>query len=181
VSRPFSVPTSELFRHQGVRHPVTLAGRIDDVALSTVRLSGDDVVADLVLEAHGDTVTAAGTVVARWVGDCRRCLDETGGDVMVELREVFEPDPVDGETYELGRDEIDLGPAVREALALALPLAPLCGEDCPGPDPGAHPVATEDDAAAAGADAGADAGAAAEPRRDPRWGALDALQFDDDT
>jgi uncharacterized protein len=171
VSRPFSVPTSELFRHQGARHPVTLAGGVDDVALSSVRLTGDDVVADLVLEAHGDTVTVSGAVVAHWVGDCRRCLDETHGDVVVELSEVFEPDPVDGETYGLGRDDIDLTPAVREALALALPLAPLCGDDCPGPDPEAHPVTTSDDAAAGGD---------AAPLRDPRWGALDVLQFDDD-
>ena len=60
---------------------------------------------------------------------------------------MFEPDPVEGETYPLGRDEIDLEPALREALALALPLAPLCDEDCSGPDPDAHPVTTAPDEA----------------------------------
>ena len=122
VSRPFSVPTSELFRQQGVRHPVTIAGRVDDVALSSVRLTGDDVVADVVLEAHGDTVTVSGTVVAHWVGDCRRCLDETHGDVVVELSEVFEPDPVDGETYGLGRDDIDAVMAWARDRGVAGPL-----------------------------------------------------------
>jgi uncharacterized protein len=75
---------------------------------------------------------------------------------------VFEPDPVEGETYPLGREDLDLGPAVREALALALPLAPVCRDDCPGADPEAHPVVTEDDA----------------PAADPRWAALDGLRFD---
>lgn len=143
---------------------MTLAGRPPDLALSTTRLADDDVVADLVLEAQGETVTATGTVTARWVGECRRCLDPIEGEVVVELAEVFEPDPVDGETYPLGRDEVDVEPAVREALALALPLAPLCREDCSGPDPEAHPVTTAPDAA--------------DEATDPRWAALDALHFD---
>ena len=163
------MPRGELFRHQGARHPLTLAGRLPDLALSTTRVTDDVVVADVVLEAQGETVTVSGTVAARWEGECRRCLEATGGDVVVELSEVFEAEPVDGETYPLGRDEVDLEPAIREALALALPLAPLCSDDCTGPDPEAHPVTTAPDPA--------DADDA--PRRDPRWGALDTLQFDD--
>ena len=172
MTRPFTVPTGDLFRHQGSRQPVTVAGRID-LALSTTRLTGDDVVADLVLEAQGGTLTASGTVTAGWTGECRRCLEPTGGEVEVELSEVFEPDPVDGETYPLGREEVDLEPAVREALALALPLAPLCSDDCSGPDPEAHPVTPAPDAdGAAGADGD-------RPPHDPRWGVLDALRFED--
>ena len=166
VSRAFAVPTGELFRHQGARHAVTLVGPLPDLALSTTRLTGDDVVADLVLEAQGETVTASGTVTARWTGECRRCLETTGGQVVVELSEVFEADPVEGETYELGREDVDVEPAIRDALALALPLAPLCRDDCSGPDPEAHPVVTADDTDDEG------------PPRDPRWGALDALHFD---
>ncbi|HET6771912.1 MAG TPA: YceD family protein [Acidimicrobiales bacterium] len=162
----FLVPTGELFRHRGTRQPVTLVGPLPGLVLSTTRLTGDDVVADLVLEAQGETVTATGTVMAGWEGDCRRCLEATGGVVTVEVSEVFEPVPVEGETYPLGPDRLDLAPALREALALALPLAPLCDEGCAGPDPVAHPVAP------AGDD---DQG---EPPADPRWAALDALRFD---
>lgn len=142
-----------------------LTGMVPGVALSTSRLTGDDVVADVSLEAQGDEVIVAGTVSARWAGECRRCLGPTGGDLTVQLREVFEPDPVEGETYPLGRDEIDLEPALREALALALPLAPLCSETCAGPDPEDYPVTEESDADAPGP-------------ADPRWAALDALRFD---
>jgi uncharacterized protein len=170
VSTPFAFTTGDLFRHPGARHAVTLVGRLPDLALSTTRVADDDVVAELVLEAQGDAVIATGTVSAHWSGECRRCLEPTEGDVSVELREVFEPHPVEGETYRLGRDEIDLEPAVREALALALPLAPLCRDDCSGPDPEAHPVTSAPDPA--------------EPpdgddvRGDPRWAALDAIDFD---
>jgi uncharacterized protein len=162
VTRPFLVPTGELFRHPGARHHLVLAGRVPGLVLSTTRLADDDVVADVVVEAQGDAIMLTGTVSGRWVGECRRCLQATGGDVVVEVREVFEHDPVEGETYPLGRDDLDLNPAIREALALALPLAPLCRDDCPGPDPEAHPVGTEDEA----------------PPADPRWSALDALRFD---
>jgi uncharacterized protein len=169
VPAAFAVPTGELFRHPGVLHPLHLAGRISELALSTTRLAADDVEADVVLEAQGDTVTATGTVTAGWVGECRRCLEPTSGTVTVELSEVFEAEPVEGETYPLGRDDVDLEPAIREALALALPLAPVCREDCAGPDPEAHPVTAAIDDADDEAD-----GAPA----DPRWAALDALHFD---
>jgi uncharacterized protein len=162
VTRPFLVPTGELFRHPGARQHLVLSGPVPDLALSTTRLAGDEVVADVVLEAQGDTVMLTGTVSGRWEGECRRCLESTSGEVVVDVREVFEPDPVEGETYPLGREDLDLGPAVREALALALPLAPVCRDDCPGADPEAHPVVTEDDA----------------PAADPRWAALDGLRFD---
>jgi uncharacterized protein len=165
VRGSFLVPTGELFRRRGTRQPVTLAGTLPGLELSTTRLTGDDVVAEVVLEAQGDTVTVTGTVTAGWEGACRRCLEATGGVVTVEVSEVFEHDPVEGETYLLGPDLLDLAPALREALALALPLAPLCDDSCAGPDPEAHPVAT----------AGDDED---EPPADPRWAALDVLRFD---
>jgi DUF177 domain-containing protein len=187
VTRPFTVPTGELFRHRGARHQVVLSGPLPGLALSSSHLTADDVVADVVVEAQGDEVIVSGTVTATWAGECRRCLGPTGGEVTLRLREVFEPDPVEGETYPLGRDELDLGPALRESLALALPLAPLCSEDCAGPDPADYPVTGEADAEAdtEGDDAeGHDseghngANGVVPPAADPRWGALDALRFD---
>ena len=166
---PFAVSTGELFRHHGARHPLTLVGRLPGLALSTTRLADDDVVAEVVLEAQGEAVTATGTVSAHWVGECRRCLEVTEGVVTVELSEVFEPEPVEGETYPMGRDEVDLEPALHESLALALPLAPLCREDCTGPDPESHPVTTAPDPSGSDDE---------QPPADPRWAALDALHFD---
>ena len=173
MSRPFVVPTGELFRHPGARQQVLLAGPLSGVTLSASRLTDDDVQADLTLEAQGSTLTVTGRLVARWTGECRRCLATTGGALTVGLREIFEPDPVEGETYRLGADQVDLEPALREALALALPLAPLCDETCPGPDPEDHPVKVEDEDGGHGANGTNDTAPA-----DPRWSALDALRFD---
>ncbi|HEX5366637.1 MAG TPA: YceD family protein [Acidimicrobiales bacterium] len=166
MARAFIVPAAGTAHRPGARREVTLAGPLD-LAVSTTRLTADDVVADVVLEGQGETLTVSGTVRARWTGECRRCLEPTGGEVAVRLSEVFEPHPVDGETYALGRDEVDLEPALREALALALPLAPLCSETCGGPDPEGHPVEVASEATPARRPA------------DPRWHVLDALRFED--
>ena len=70
------------------------------------------------------------------------CRTSTGV-VDVEVSEVFEAEPADdAETYPLGGDRVDLEPMVRDAVLLALPLAPLCRDDCAGPDPDDHPVGT---------------------------------------
>lgn len=169
MSNPFVVPTGQLFRHHGERAHVERRGPLPGLALSASHLvDGEDVVADLTLEAQGDTLMASGTVSAHWEGECRRCLRATDGILSVEFREVFQPDPVEGETYLLDRDRVDLRPALREAIALALPVAPLCDEACAGPDPEAHPVTIE-----SGLDELDDT-----PPADPRWAALDELRFD---
>ena len=85
----------------------------------------------------------------------------------VDVRELFADVHVEGETYPIAHDEIDLGPLVRDALALGLPLAPLCREDCGGPHPEAYPVRE------GGVDGDDEVG---EPPRDPRWAALDILR-----
>ena len=159
---PFLIPTAELVRRPGARQRIVVAGPLADLALSSARLTGDDVAVDVTVESQGETLTVTGTARGRWVGECRRCLEETGGELEVQLSEVFEPSPVEGETYPLGHDALDLEPVLRDAFALALPLAPLCDEACAGPDPEAHPVGTGD----------------AEPPADPRWSALDSLRFE---
>ena len=45
-----------------------------------------------------------------------------------------------GETWPIRDQRIDLAPAAREAAMLALPLAPLCAEDCAGPVPDRFPT-----------------------------------------
>lgn len=139
------------------------------VVLPTARVPDDaDVLVIVTLEAQAASVIVRGEASAPWVGECRRCLEPTGGVVQVDLHEVFEESPVEGETYQLAGDLIDLAPMVAEALALGLPLAPLCADDCAGPDPDAHPV---------GATASEEPEEPEEPR-DPRWAVLDQLRAD---
>ncbi len=160
---PFEVGVTELLRHPGTRREVVVAGPLEALAVVSSRVvAGTDVEARLTLEAMSDSsLTASGTITADWAGECRRCLRVVEGSVRTDVREIFEADPVEGETYPLAGDRVDLEPMVRDAVLLALPLAPLCEEACAGPEPDEHPL-----------------GAGEEPRRDDRWAALEQLKFD---
>jgi uncharacterized protein len=137
---------------------------LDGVAITTAAVpEGASGELDVVLESLSDAVTVNGVVRVPWVGPCRRCLDETTGIAEAEIHEIFADRPAGEDLLALDGDVIDLGPVVHDAVVLALPLAPLCREDCPGPDPDNFPVATADSAA---------------PPADPRWSALAELRFD---
>ncbi|MCC5950893.1 MAG: DUF177 domain-containing protein [Acidimicrobiia bacterium] len=163
----FEVVVADLLRQPGVRRSHALRaplGRLETVGSATP--SDAEVVAELVLEATGGTaLVVEGTVSAPWRGSCRRCLDDVDGVLEADLREIFERRPTEGETYLLGEDRVDLEPMVRDAVALALPLAPLCDEDCAGPAPDRFPARSSEEEPAA-------------PPRDPRWAALDDVHFD---
>ena len=74
-----------------------------------------------------------GTVRAPWVGICRRCTVPVSGELCIAVSERFADPPItDDELYPICDETIDLGPLVRDAIVLELPMAPLCREDCRG-------------------------------------------------
>ena len=93
---------------------------------------------DLRLESVMDGVLVSGTVTAPLTGECGRCLDPVGDTLTVRVQELFvhpeaatDTDDEDGVAH-LEGDLLDLFPAVRDAVVLALPLTPLCRPDCRG-------------------------------------------------
>lgn len=158
----------ELRRRPGTQRDVRLTTRLPGLVVTSARVPDDaDIVVDATLESIDGAVTLTGAVEVPWVGECRRCLDEVGGVLRVDVRELFEVRPIEGETYPIEGDEVDLEPVVRDAALLNLPLAPLCREDCPGPAPDAFPAIVPGDAPA-------------DRLPDPRWAALDQLRLDPD-
>jgi uncharacterized protein len=122
--------------------------------------AGGDVALDLRFEAVSEGVLVTGSAVAPLTGECARCLDPLTTTVEVSFQELYR--------YLLDGDFLDLGPAFRDAVVLALPLSPLCSEDCAG-------LCVE--CGARLAEAGPDHGHG--DRVDPRWGALAKLDFED--
>jgi uncharacterized protein len=166
-ARPFVVEVGSLRRRPGSRLPVQrsaeLAGlRVVDAGVP----DGAEVTVDVEAEGVPDGVVVTGTIAAAWEGTCRRCLRAVEGTVAVRVMEVFDPHPVEGETYPLEGDRIDLEPLARQTVLLELPLAPLCRPDCPGLCPRCGSDRSE-------VDCGCDLTV-----RDPRWSALDELRFD---
>lgn len=108
---------------------------------------GAEVHLDLRLESVTEGVLVSGTVTAVAAGECGRCLRPIETELAVPIQELFAyPDSTTEATTdedEIGRlqgDLVDLRPAVRDAVVLALPNTPLCRADCPGlcPECGAH-------------------------------------------
>lgn len=166
----------DLLRHPGTRRDVHAVLDLAGAGISTATVTSDPVEVDAVVEAQGNQVIVTGQVAFQWAGECRRCLELTTARELAPIREVFEPEPVEGETWPLDGDRVRLGPVVREAVTLALPLAPLCRADCAGPDPEHYPAVPAPAGTAGSAD---DVPGDGGPARDPRWAALDQLHFDD--
>jgi len=87
---------------------------------------------EAVLEGIDDGVLARFEVTFTAHLVCTRCLTEWDEELSVAAVQVFEPEP-DDDGYALGRDDtIDLSGPVRDEVALAVPLRPVCRPDCLG-------------------------------------------------
>ncbi|MEU5809605.1 DUF177 domain-containing protein [Streptomyces sp. NPDC047718] len=103
---------------------------------------------ELRLESVMEGVLVTGTVRASAEGECVRCLEPVGREIDADFQEMFSyPDaddrgrpkaePADDaeddeDTLYLEDGLFDLEPVLRDAVVLALPLQPVCREDCLG-------------------------------------------------
>ena len=101
---------------------------------------GGDLDLDLRLESVVEGVLVSGEVTATVRGECSRCLDPVSDVLSVRVQELYAyegkgehgDDEADEEEPRMEGDHLDLEPALRDAVVLALPLTPLCSEDCSG-------------------------------------------------
>ena len=155
----------------------------DDLRLELIEVpAGADVALEVRFEAVSEGVLATGTAIASLAGECARCLTPLTSSVTVGFQELYlyaegrhdkhekydkhdEQEEQDDEgLYHLDGDLLDLEPAFRDAVVLALPMSPLCREDCPG-------LCAECGVPLADAGSGHRHDAAV----DPRWAALQQL------
>jgi len=154
------IDVADLLTHRASRRGVHLEAPLDSLAGSAARVPDDEpVVLDLVLERVSDGVVVRGTVRAVWRGTCGVCLSDLEHTLTPAVGELFEPEPVEGDTYLLEGHEIDLEQLVRDVVLLELPLAPTC--ETTGRGPCAPDVPAE----------------AEPPPPDPRWSALSELDL----
>jgi uncharacterized protein len=101
--------------------------------------AGSEIDLDLRLESVMEGVLVSGTAAVQLAGECGRCLEPVAETLTVDLQELFAyPDSTtdatadEDETARMEGDFLDLEPTLRDAVVLALPLTPLCREDCAG-------------------------------------------------
>jgi uncharacterized protein len=168
--QPFLLSVTALRREPGARRREMRRGPIPGLAVTGGAVpAGAEVAVDVVLELVDGGIVATGSVVAPYVGECRRCLGPVYGTIEADVREVYQPNvtPEEAEEiYPLLGDQLDLEPLARDAVLLELPLAPLCREGCLGLCP------------TCGANLNEGSCACRSFAPDPRWEGLDALRTD---
>jgi uncharacterized protein len=166
TSTTLRIPLAAALRHPGNARPVTTAVGLAGLGGAAAEIPASSPVdVDLVLERVPEGIVVRGTLGAAWTAACSRCLEPISGQVTVHVDELFETTPLEGETYLLEEDVIDLDPMVRDALLLELPLAPLCRPDCAGLCP------------SCGANRNVERCDCVTDEPDPRWAALRSIEI----
>ena len=114
---------------------------------------GEIIEVDLRLQSVDEGVLATARVIANATGECTRCLKLISWPIDENFTELYyyevlanksggkrgnkssKEDDLDLDEDDLSfmvGDEIDLEPAMRDAIILNLAVNPLCSEDCPG-------------------------------------------------
>jgi uncharacterized protein len=135
------VDVADLQRQPGARQKVVLVEDVGPSPDEDCSFGPAEVQAELSNTGSGISLTGVARAPVRL--RCSRCLKEFDAVLEARLeerfREALRPPGGDGSGHEEDEDvilyqgrEIDLGEPVREGLALAVPMQPLCDPACPG-------------------------------------------------
>ncbi|HVL64493.1 MAG TPA: DUF177 domain-containing protein [Actinomycetota bacterium] len=164
----FTVSVAEVLGRPGTYRDIRLSAPLPGVRTKLARLGDAPVRGDLRAESVVEGILVTGRAEAPVVATCARCLRDVQTAASPELCELFVAPGTqvapDEDVYEIRGTDIDLEPALRDALTLALPLNPLCREDCKGI------------CARCGADLNATSCDCSDDDVDPRWAILDAVR-----
>jgi len=164
VATPLIVNVVELLRWPGTTKDLSVSISASDFEFNDARIVDEPVDIAIHLESLSNGISASGHAEARWHGECRRCLVPVSERVTVDFAELYQQIPEDPDAYAIVNDQINLLPMVRENVLLAIPLGPLCREDCPGLCP------------VCGADLAQGRCGCDTTVSDPRWAALESLK-----
>lgn len=153
------IDVADLLAHPGTRRDVRVAAPLEDLAGSSARVT-EPVDVAVTLERIPDGIVVRGTVHTRWQSQCSYCLTDLDEPIEFHVDELFETNPVEGETYPIEGHEIDLEQLARDTVLLELPLAPRCTTPCV-PDIQEPETEPEPDTR----------------RPDPRWATLSELEI----
>ena len=168
--RRLPVHVADLRRRLGQRREEPIDVVLPLLTVIASHTTPEPVVGTVTVESIERGVSVLGSVRFAWRGSCRRCLELVSGETEVEIDEIYQVGaPDDSDLLDFDGEQIDLVPLVSEAVGLSLPLAPLCRDDCAGPDPERYPALMAEEVEAR------------RPASDPRWSALDQLDFGSDS
>jgi uncharacterized protein len=159
---------AEILGRPGTYRDIAVRRPIQDVGTALARLGERGIDGDLRIESVIEGVLVTGRVQGGAALQCARCLKEFEKDVTLRVCELYagpgHKASDDEDVYQVDGLEIDLERMIRDAVTLALPLNPLCREDCKGL------------CASCGTDLNLGSCDCKEDDFDPRWAALSDLR-----
>jgi uncharacterized protein len=159
---------AEILGRPGEYRDVTVRRPLDGIRIPLAQLGPRGIQGELRIESVIEGVLVSGRVRGDAVLQCARCLEEFDSEVTLRVTELFagpgHEASDDEDVYQVEGMEIDLEPMVRDAVTLALPLNPLCKQNCQGL------------CATCGTDLNQGTCDCKEEDFDPRWAALSDLR-----
>ena len=137
MSKVFKLNTHDLPRRAGEMKEYHLALDVESpIGIDVIAVPAGILNLDLRLESVAEGILATGEfdVVAK--GECIRCLDPIELELNRNFQELYayeaSPDEEEDDQLLMDGDILDLEAPIRDAIVLALPINPLCDEDCEG-------------------------------------------------
>lgn len=132
-----TLSVAEILGRPGEYRDITINEPLCGVEVGLARLVDDrDLEARLRIESVIEGILVTGSVLGDTRLQCARCLQEFSSTVNPQVCELFVTSAhertAEEDVYPVVGSEIDLEPMLRDAVALALPLKPLCDGDCKG-------------------------------------------------
>jgi len=115
---------ADLLRQTSARRALSVREELE-LGGSAARVVGP-VTIDVNLERIPDGLVVAGRITGRWHAQCSEGLEDLDCEFGLDVRELFESEPVEGETYPIEGTDIDLEQLARDTVLVELPLAPVC-------------------------------------------------------
>lgn len=164
----FTISVADLLGRPGQYRDIRVEASIKGISNPLARLGEHPVRAELRAESVIEGILVTGRAAGHTSVRCARCLAGFTSELGVEVCELFvapghEAGP-DEDSYRVAGTQIALEPMLRDALALALPIHPLCRDDCKGL------------CARCGADLNQGPCGCVEDDSDPRWAGLDVVR-----
>ncbi|MGI9226072.1 MAG: YceD family protein [Candidatus Nanopelagicaceae bacterium] len=137
MSKVFKLNTHDLPRRAGEMKEYHLALDVESpIGIDVIAVPAGILNLDLRLESVAEGILATGEfdVVAK--GECIRCLDPIELELNRNFQELYayeaSPDEEEDDQLLMDGDILDLEAPIRDAIVLALPINPLCDEECEG-------------------------------------------------
>lgn len=137
MSKVFILNTHDLPRRAGEMKEYRLALEIEKpIGIDVIAVPAGTLNLDLKLESVAEGVLATGEFDVIAKGECIRCLDPIELELHRNFQELYAytPDPEleKEDQFLMDGDLMDLEAPIRDAIVLALPINPVCHEDCEG-------------------------------------------------